>query len=108
MASGDKSDICDTEEVGGRLARLGADLQARCGGGGAVTEDEEEMEPVKMAGVYKPKIRSELGSYPASAAIDRPAEVGRGAQQRMHVIVQVGDLCQQLPSAGKLEHVRRK
>lgn len=40
-ASGEKSAICDTEEVGGRLARLGADLQVWCGGTGSVTEDED-------------------------------------------------------------------
>lgn len=41
MAPGEKSAICDTEEVGGRLARLGADLQVCCGGAGPVTEDED-------------------------------------------------------------------
>lgn len=45
MASGEMSAICDTEEVGGRLARLGADLQVWCGGAGAVTEDEDRDGP---------------------------------------------------------------
>lgn len=45
MASGEKSAICDSEEVGGRLARLGGDLQVWCGGAGPVTEDEDTDGP---------------------------------------------------------------
>lgn len=43
MASGQKSDICDTEEVEGRLerGRLGAELQAGCGGAGWVAAEED-------------------------------------------------------------------
>lgn len=65
------------------------------------------MELVNTAG-YTTKIRSELGSYLASAAIHVPAEVGRGARQGTHMIVLVGDLFQQPASAGKLQQVTTK
>lgn len=64
------------------------------------------MELVNMAG-YKTKIRSELGSYLASAAIYVPAEVGIGARQGTHMIALVGDLSQPA-SAGKLQHIMTK
>lgn len=65
------------------------------------------MDLVNMAG-YKPKLRSELGSYLASAAIYVPVEVGRGARQGTHMIVLVGDFFQQPASAGKLQQVMTK
>lgn len=61
-----------------------------------------EIELGKVVERYNTKIRPELGCYLESAAIFLPVAVGRAAQQRTHGMAGVGDLFQQLVSAGKL------